>query len=45
MSNKTNYEQDEAIDIAKSIADFDDVSSFVSVSANTVQTRIRSGSL
>jgi hypothetical protein len=42
---KRRYSKEEALEVAESVSDLDDVSRFVRISANTVKTRIRSGSL
>ena len=43
VAGQRRYSEDEALEIADSISDLEDVSSFVRVSANTLKTRIRSG--
>lgn len=42
---KRRYSKEEALEVAESVSDLDDVSRFVRISANTVKTRIRSESL
>lgn len=41
VGNKTRFSEDEAVSIAEHIGEADDVPTFVSVSAQTLKTRIR----
>lgn len=43
--SKATYSTDEALAIAEQVGELDDVDTFVAISANTVQTRIQTGSL
>lgn len=43
--SKATYSTDEALAIAEQVGEMDDVDTFVTISANTVQTRIQTGSI
>jgi hypothetical protein len=43
--SKATYSTEEALAIAEEVGELDDVGTFVTISANTVQTRIQTGSI
>jgi len=45
LQHQHSFSKEEALEIADTITELDDASSFVRVSANTVKTRIRSGDM
>jgi hypothetical protein len=45
LARQDELSKEEALDIVTEIAELDDVSTFVEVSANTLKTRIHSGTL